>query len=271
MPHEVYQNPPLAMVVAEVRFTYSPDLDSPTARVSALGELRKRLPALQPKTTTIIEAASPDAPANQRSFEVLEARSTDEQTTVAIGAEMVAVAMSGQAYTKFETSLRPLLEEVLRGITATAPELLVVRAGLRYLDEIKVPNPPDDVSDWGEWIDPEFLRGSNLVAGIGGHANAMRSVYQFEMSEGYQVMASWGTFFGTGVVDPTHPFFNREAHPQHMFVLDIDSSWTPGAARMASLQPDAMLTIYDRLHIPTYEIFEAIQTDAARDLFRGVR
>lgn len=267
---EVYPHAPLAMVAAEVRYSYSSTFQEVANMAHFLDELRDRVPVVvrQQRTTINIPLGTePPSDFPRQVLDVMEARSLDSQVTASISAEAMTVAMSGTAYTQFEDSLRPFLEQAVQALIAAAPGTLVLRAGLRYLDELRVPEPPDEIRGWGVWVEPSLLGGAALLDGVGGRSTEMRCIWQYALPEDRQVVVNLGPFFGTGVVGPDHPF-HRVSDPTQMFVLDIDSSWTPPSGT-ESLQAESLLSVYDGLHEPTQTIFQSALTDEARQLFRG--
>ena len=267
---EVFPKAPLAMVVAEIRYSYNPQLDQPGDKAKVLDAIKADLPVWQRRTENTFGLALGVENAQitpSSTVDLLEAGSADSQITAALSAEMLTLAMSGKAYTMFEESLRPLLAKAVAGLHAQFPETLVTRAGLRYLDEIRVPEQPTTLDGWAPWIAVELLGGVDLLAGSGGRVVAMRSSYQYALSANRRAVLNWGPFFGTGVVGPEHPFHRADVPPEHMFVLDVDMSWTPPAA--TPLDPPGLVSVYDGLHEPTQAIFRAALTERSLDLFRS--
>ncbi|MDP9907256.1 MULTISPECIES: TIGR04255 family protein [Arthrobacter] len=268
---EVFPSAPLAMVVAEIRFGYSPALEDRTIQSNVLMALSSYAPVLKRniQESHTIEIGGPEPVHGKQTIEVMEATAVDGQTTIAISAETLTIAMSGLAYRHYEESLRPLIADAVHSLVATAPNLYVTRFGLRYLDEIRVPVPPPDVDGWGEWVTSDLLGGIGLL-GIEapGAAKGMRSTWHYVLPRERQVVLNLGPFFGTGVIGPGHPF-HRDSEPEHMFVLDVDVSRTPTTPE--SLDAEMLLSNYDELHRPAHSVFSAALTDKARILFRGTK
>lgn len=267
---EVFPNAPLAMVVAEVRYSYNPHLDLPSAKATVFESIHSDLPVWQRVTRSMVglavgvEGTQVPPPST---VELLEAIASDSQITASLSADTLTLAMSGKAYTEFEQSLRPLLSRAVEALHAKFPETLITRAGLRYLDEIRVPDPPQTLDGWARWVSPGLLGGASLLADQGGDVVAMRSTYQYAFSDNRRAVLNWGPFFGTGVVGPGHPFHRADVPPEHMFVLDVDMSWTPNMA--ITLEPATLLSLYDRLHEPAQAVFRTSITDQSLTLFRS--
>ncbi len=265
---EVFPNAPLAMVVAETRFSYCPELVDQSSMVSALALVREFVPVMQVEQQQVVEfqVANDQAPStSHQTTSVMGARALDGQTTVALTPQTLTVAMSGVAYSKFEDSLRRVMEAAATGLAGAVSNLIVTRAGLRYLDEIRVPEPPANMSGWSRWVDPGLLGAADYLPEP--VASGMRSTWQYVLTGDRQITFNYGPFVGTGVVGPGHPF-HKAGRDSTMFVLDLDCAWTPpsGAAPLTSAD---LLARYDELHAPAQEVFARSITDEARTLFRG--
>lgn len=268
---EVFPKAPLAMVVAEIRFGYSPALEDRNVQSKVLAGLSSYAPVLKRNVQEAhtIEIGGSEPVHGKQTIDVLEATAVDNQTTIAVSAETLTVAMSGRAYGHYEESLRPLIADAVNSLSTTEPNLYITRLGLRYLDEIRVPVPPSDVNGWSEWVTPALLGGIGLLANeVAGAAIGMRSTWHYVLPEERQVVLNLGPFFGTGVIGPGHPF-HRDSAPEPMFVLDVDVSRTPPTPEW--LDADKLLANYDELHRPAHSVFSAALTDKARTLFRGTK
>lgn len=260
---EVFPNAPLAMVVAEVQFSYLPELTAEIALSRALDQVREATPVLSIKPMLNVQMG--DA-AHQMGL-VLESRAKDNQITAAISSQALNVAMSGAAYTVYEDSLRPLIERAYDGLIATVPHLLVTRLGLRYLDEIRVAEPPSDLEGWRRWIDAKLLEPASYLSDHSGVAVGARSTWHYALPRGYQLTLNYGPFHGPGVIGPEHPF-HRAGGDSTMFVLDVDASWVPSGG-VETLTRDELLDRYDDLHEPTKTVFSSAVTEEAKEMFRG--
>lgn len=268
---EVFPNAPLAMVVAETKFSYVPELDQSNAKVEVLAAIKSMLPVMERTVQNSVEiklGADGSVQPQTKTLDLLQARAPDSQTTAAVSSESLTVAMSGLVYTKFEESLRPLLEAAIGGLQNVFPSTYVTRAGLRYLDEIRVPSPPSSLDGWARWIAVPLLGGAELLSDFDSSVVEMRSTYRYDLPDKRQVVFNWGPFVGTGVVGPDHPFHRADVHPESMFVLDLDASWMPTGA-LEPLSTADLLVVYDGLHEPAQAVFQRAITDEARTLFRS--
>lgn len=265
---EVFESAPLAMVVAEIRFSYVPALDSHATMAAVLGKLGQFVPRLESGRRETFEAqVGGESPTTTvQATNVLQARSMDGQTTAAITPETLELAMSGVAYTRYDDSLRVLLQAAYRALVEHLPDVLVTRAGLRYLDEIRVPDAQGDLAQWRRWIAPELLAAADYMSTLGGRAIGLRSTWEYSLPDDIRTLLNYGPFHGSGVIGQGHPF--HKAGPESlMFVLDVDTSWMPPEGA-ASIGADALASRYDQLHQPAQVVFASAVTDGARRLFR---
>jgi len=265
MDTEVYTNAPLAMVVAEVQFAYTPELDEQRLLASVV---QTAFPGEQPSLALkpMINVETPEA--NRQIGLVVEAVTSDRQRTASLSPQAMSVAMSGQAYRRYQESLRQLINRACAGLLSAQPSILVTRLGLRYLDEIRPPVRPEQVQDWERWVDPALVGPSRYLTGVGGRAVSSRSTWNFELEGGRGLAFNFGPFEGSGIVSADHPFHQAGANSL-MFVLDVDVSWTPPGGHPIQLSRDEILTHYDGLHRPAQEIFAAVISEESKKLFRG--
>jgi len=264
---EVFPYAPLAMVVAEVKYSYSLMLSDPDTQARVLEGVSSFTPIRERSEHRSVEIPADGSSPKQQTLELMQARSSNGQTTAAVTAEALTVAMSGQDYSRYDDSLGRLIQSAVTSLTEHAPGGIITRLGLRYLDEIRVPEPPADIAGWGTWVDPRFLWGAGLLADIDGIASDHRAIWTYSLPGDVQVMLNLGPFHGSGVVGPGHPF-HRDTPSELMFVIDLDASWTPPSGA-APLDAEQLLAHYDRLHQPAQAVFASVLTDAARELFRG--
>ena len=267
---EVYKHAPLAMVVAEILFTHEPSLADAKARDRALASIRDELPILVNKQ--IMQGAlfvpGRETPTEFSTKELLEAMSVDGQTLVTLATDTVSVSMSGAVYGHYGDTLRPLIDRVLDCVSDTLRQVAVRRIGLRYLDELRVPNPPANAAGWSEWVNPSLVAAT--TAPVGGHITGTKASFESEVGGGVRVQFNAGSFDGTTIIADDHPFSDRSKAkgPGPMFILDLDASWQPEFG-FELFNSEAIKKTFDTLHEPTSGLFEWAIGDLARELFRG--
>jgi uncharacterized protein (TIGR04255 family) len=185
-----------------------------------------------------------------------------QHRAVAVGPSMVTVDTT--SYSTFG-EFSAFLGLVFDAVASVAPGRAFQRLGLRYVDEIRIPDAqPGNVEQWREWINPELIPQVALKA-TASHRE-ISGVIDDDRGRGFGVRFAWHT--GTGhVVQPQGPLIvpnPSEAGPY--FAIDTDSYWNfvPGADILALGDP-VLKQHVDSLHDPVHEFFEMSLTDRLRD------
>ncbi len=146
--------------------------------------------------------------------------------------------------------LRDLFLEVLDAAAAQAPGLKLRRLGMRYINEIKLPEadagPGLGADFWQSYINPLLLGGLRFAANDGALARHMCSTE-----------LNYGTDRATiryGVFNGEYPKPNRRRE----FIVDVDTYC------VTALDPAAVPGKLDEYHKAACSVFEAAITDALR-------
>ncbi len=160
---------------------------------------------------------------------------------------------------------------VLRDLVALAIEVRqlvepvagVERMGLRYIDEMRVPENGEVPSiSWKPWLNSTLL-GPSTVEAAGLQATQWQGVTVFEPASERAIVLRYGPRDGYAV-DPAGELKRQAPPPGPFFLLDIDSFWTPSGS-VPEVAVSEMLTICDELHAPVRTLFESLITDRFRD------
>lgn len=151
---------------------------------------------------------------------------------------------------------RSLIGLVLRVREALTPLDGIERVGIRYLNEIRVP----EVSDWTQWIAPELLGPSRLSLSKEWTTDTWQGLVRWKSHPQRELTIRYGSAVGMAVrsdalVRPT------EAQGK-FFLLDMDSSWSPEV--VPEFQLESLLEVCDDLHSPIRAAFEAAVTERYR-------
>ena len=154
---------------------------------------------------------------------------------------------------RYETydSLRDQFLDVLEPAAAQYPGMKIKRLGLRFINEIKLPEadagPGLGADFWQKYINPFLLGGLRFAANDGALARHMCTT---ELNYGAdRATIKYGIFNGE------YPRPNRRRE----FILDIDTFST------TELAPAAVAAKLDEYHRAACSVFEAAVTDALRD------
>lgn len=257
---EVYPDPPLALVAAEIRFAYAPRINRQEERDRIIIGLDDRFPVTRPtqNVTLTVGPGGAQGQAEQRTM------LTNNANTESVTFGPNSLAFEATDYTGF-----PAFLETFRRVCQTVIDAgvtpIVERVGLRYIDEIRIPDPVKGPPDWSGWVNDSLI---DQVA-VGGE-------FMAQHSEGFIQYALGGsrgmTFRFAAVAGP--PIVqgvlrrSKEYGVGPFFALDADAfeTFEPGAF---TLDVDAVAATLDALHDPAGQVFQRAITDKARNLFRG--
>ena len=292
---EVYPNAPIVMAAVEVRHTAGEPLDAAGQRLLA-SELNRVLPLRHDPAAVGEIVVSPVGmggvgPTVTSAAAEHRFSTRDRRTTAAFRDSSLTVQTTN--YTRFE-DLRDLLALVVEARSRTLGSIGVLRVGLRYIDEIRIPmenfngngeqaddtssTPSPDLigsgSPWSTWLHPSLLGPVDLAPTLDLSIAEAQGVMAFTRRaaavEGAAVadednrvlVVRYGPREGYAV--SSTPELRRPLPaPSPFFLLDIDSFREP--ANAAELSPDYIIKTVEDLHTPVREVFEGLITDRLRE------
>ena len=257
-----FPNAPLVLTVLEVRYPELADAIGPRAQQSMREALRSWLPLVENVTHEQVQVAlGAPMPASiqRRTFP----RFVSRDRTTALVINESALVLETTAYEGWEENFRPMVDDVVTALQEIQPPDGVLRIGLRYIDEIRVPSITEVPGDWRDYIDdhllaaadPAFIPASLLPA-------IWQGVVQYKTSSDSTLTVRYGPQTGHAV-DPrgsTHRKNPPDAGPY--FLLDSDSSWQ--ADEVPEFNSGLILERCNRLHSPTREFFQIAVTERLR-------
>lgn len=260
---EVFPNPPLALVTAELRFTDSPRLRLEDTLTELAIALEERFPLTERHSDVNVNQAPNAAPRIDHRLVLINEGRT----------ESLSITPSSLSY---ETTAYGEFGDLLSGVAAGCKALLdqrvraaLTRVGLRYIDEIRVPEPVEDVRDWSKWVNAGLV-GALSVGPEGTPVDHTQGLAIFDLGSGKKFNLQYAALKQGQAVDP--PFLRRRhavAEPQPLFVLDFDGYYEFGRETAARLDSDIVERILGEIHVPSGASFQRAITDEARQLFRG--
>lgn len=257
---EIYPNAPLVLFAAEIRHSEGPPLTS--GEEAALKRaLRPEFPISKSLVVTSFSATvgGPSQMA-QRTFPRMMSR--DRSTSITF--RDAAVVVETTSYVHFEA-----LVAIIDRATSTRQEIAPIdgleRVGIRYIDEVRVPDVGDSLRDWQEWVHPSLLGATVLSGELGLEAGPWQGVAVFVPKDGPSgqgVVLRYGPADGYAV-DPSGDLRRPTPPSGPFFLIDIDSYWTPEAQvpafETAQIHETLML-----LHGPVRALFESLITKRLR-------
>jgi uncharacterized protein (TIGR04255 family) len=265
-PHrEIFPDAPLALVTAEIRFTDAARLRQQLTKDQVVIALEGRFPFAEPLQQTdfnLTPAAPPQI--QQRIGVVLKNAASTETLTIM----SESLTYETTAYTSFD--------DLLKAVTAACDALIAAnvrpamrRVGLRYIDEVRVPDEITDVRQWGKWIDRRLI--DQLEVGPDDvPATTTQSVSTYDLGGGKGLNFRYAALNQGPIVVPR--FLKRPAIDSGpFFVLDFDGFRDFADGQAVSLNSATVSENLSAVHVPCGTAFQRSITDEARTLFRGAQ
>lgn len=256
---EIYPNAPLEYAACEVRYPYSPRLAKDEAWDHLTHVMRARFPLPQKEERRQM-TIGPGVPMNLATEHLYRLVNKKRTESLLVGPTSLTVETTH--YDGYQ-SFRALIIDVVNVIAEYEPIVGIDRVGLRYIDEIRAPEPITGLGDWSAYINRSLLTFLDLLLddytpkGITG-------VIDFVTGERTGVAMRYATLEGAAVGD--QPLRRRrKAADGPFFLLDIDSFWTPTPDELGEFAADDVALICDDLHTPVRTMFERAITDRLRD------
>lgn len=260
----VFPNAPLVLVALEVRY---PEPAEPVV-VSALRRgVRDLLPIPGNATQQTITFGGSAPVIEQRDFPRLTSR--DGTTALVVSNE--ALVLETTNYDGYE-EYRKLIERVTTAVADVLKPDGLLRVGMRFIDEIRVPGAQEPPGDWSPWIAPGLLvpLAPDLKVGAENlRPRTWQGVAVYDAGGGYSVTLKYGPQVGYAVA-PDGPTRRLKApQPGLYFLLDSDGAWTP-QNEVPEFSPQRILEACDTIHEPLSALFKAIGTEQlVSDVFKG--
>ena len=258
MEREIYPHAPVVLVTVEARHPEAPLL-SPGEQSEMKRLVASSFALPQPLQNMRLKATA-GAPASMEQEFVPRFATRDQTTAVMFGAQAVVVET-----TRHQTFER-ILELVRISIDArqkVAPVDGLMRLGLRYINEIRVPDVCHGAIGWAEWVNGSLLGAVTVGEPLGLTAEQSQGATVFNRGSGLQVAVQYGTRQGFAVM-PGGPLQRPTPPPGPFFLIDIDSFWS-ATDEVPEFNTEAILALCSDLHEPVSRLFESLITDKLRE------
>lgn len=254
--YEVYPNAPVVLVAMEVRHPAAEEL-RPAERRELKRALATRVPIARSGQSIdfTVNVGGGDQSAKFEEFP----RFVSRDNTLSVSYRREAIVVESSRYVGWE-DFRRLTELAFEAIQLVAPIDGVERVGLRYIDEIRV---PEAVPDWAQWVDGALLGPTSFSDVVMLPLTQWHDTVIYGTQPGFAVVLRYGPRDGFAV-DPSGPLRRNIVSPGPFFLVDIDSFWIPsdGTPEFNVLE---VLGCADKLHQPVRALFEDMITDRFRE------
>lgn len=269
--HEEYPFAPVALVTVEIRFPSGTGGSIPPGVHRAVGEVLGDDWVAEPVPSSSLAfnlgagamAAQPPFPGEM----ILRFADRERSSAVAITAGSVSVETTRYGnWPKF----RSTLETIFRTTGKLLHPSGVTRAGLRYIDEVRVNGV--EGSSWGDWLSVELLAPSTAgMVGSGWPPVHWTGAVQYDIGEDRSLVLRYGPQSAQPgfIVNPDGPLRRPGPRPTgSFFLLDFDASWQPSV--VPHWDSDSLLETCDELRHPVRTLFDQLVTDRlVEDVFKG--
>lgn len=260
---EIYPNAPVRLTALEVRHPSAGAL-SPSQQRELKGLLRQELPILRNVQAASLEGTfsvgvAPESPLIRvEKFPKYFSR----DNTTALSVKDGSFAIETTRYAGWE-HFRALVHLVLNARIDVGGVDGIERVGLRYINEIRVPDLIESSwLGWSPWVDNSLLGPAEVGDRVGLSSKEWQGTSIFSRGEGRSLVLRYGAREGYAV-DPNGDLKRPTPTPGPFFLLDIDSFWT---ASDGIPEPDvvALIDLTDQLHSPVRKLFESLVNDKLR-------
>jgi len=262
---EVFPHAPLALVVAEIRFTDAARLRQQQTKDEVTIALEERFPFAEQLKRADVNLTLSGTPQIQEHLGVV-LKNMDSTETITIMSESLTYETT--AYDSFEEHLEAVVA-ACDALVAAKVQPAVQRVGLRYIDEVRVPEPITDVRLWDKWINDRLL--GHLEMGPGDvPATLTQGVSTYDLGEGRGLNFRYAALDQGPIVVPQ--FLKRRAvESGPFFVLDFDGFRDFSGREAVPLSSEVVRDSLSDVHGPCGTAFQRSITNEARTLFRGTQ
>lgn len=256
---EVYTNAPLVYVTCEIRFPLVPRLTVEDTLSRLVEQFADLLPL--PATGTV-EWADEDTDDGDETQRFLRFSNRDRTSSVVL--TRTSLSIETTSYSEWP-EFRSLVMHAIDVVASDARVAGVERVGLRYIDEIRVPESITDASQWSDWVAADVLSHLKMVPDMSPDGFTTAAVLH---NGNHHMLVRYAAMVGSGVVGDK-PLRRRTQPPEGpFFVIDVDSYRDTSGSEMIDFDTEPVATVLDELHEPIGKLFQRSITDRARELFR---
>lgn len=259
-----FLNPPLALTVLEIRYPELPEGIGRRAQQQMRETLSARLPLVENITEEQVQlaiGAPMPASVQRRSFP----RFVTRDRTTALVVKEGALVLETTTYEGWEESFRPAIRDVVEALQSVSRPDGVLRLGLRYIDEIRVPGIDDVPGDWRGYIDDHLLAaasGEFIPASL--QPAVWQGTVQYNTTTDSTLTVRYGPQQGHAVNPKGATRRKNPPAPGLFFLLDSDSFWQADD-EVPEFDVEMIMERCDLLHAPTREFFQIAVTDKLRE------
>jgi uncharacterized protein (TIGR04255 family) len=247
-----YRSDTLRWVAADVR--YPPGLALANALPEALqSHLHERFPILEaaPALTMTVSVAGGPAASPQPS--ILH-RLLERERLMSFTVGRDGVTLETTSYPGWDV-FSGILADVIGAIERDIGPDGISRVGLRYIDEVRIPEPPDTFRGWRGWVNDRLVQPFEIE--LDQPLSQATLVLQYGTAPGFVTVFRASPLENGRVVQEQGPLRQPYQTPDGpYFLLDTDSSWMDPERRIPAFDTDAVMTVFGQLHAAGHRLYE---------------
>jgi uncharacterized protein (TIGR04255 family) len=259
---EIYPNPPLVMVVLELRHPQTLTLtDAQQAALkAALVDMFPLSKPVQRWNGTFVPTGSA-----QEAQLVTDPRYMTRDHGASITYRPDAIVVEATRYVR-RSQFRDIVRLAVDTRQRVAPVDGVERVGIRYINEVRVPGI-EAAGDWLAWISSAVASQADLRTQAGDGPRAWQGLTTFGDQE-RGIVLRYGTLDGYAV-DPAGELRRETPTPGPFYLLDLDCYWMP-SGDTPPLTWKAIEPRFDDAALSAFHLFEQLVTEKYRsEVMRG--
>ena len=187
-------------------------------------------------------------------------RFVNRQSTLAVSFRREALVVETSAYPGWE-QFRQIVSDAVDARMDVAPVDGVERVGLRYVDEIRIPDEAE--IDWCQWVSPSLL-GPSPTEPIALQLAQWQGVAVYGSQPGSMLVLRYGPALGFAIDSSSELRREKPADGGPYFLMDIDSFSVPTGS-IPEVDRDSLIATCNDLHQPVRTLFEGLIQDKLRD------
>lgn len=253
---EVFPNAPLEFVAAEMRFPYAPRVGRNETFDKLVELLADVFPIPERDERQSMTSAPESAPKAEASV-AYRLLARDKRSSVTISPSSASLELTD--YVEY-VDFRALFERMLQALDHLQIVVGVERLGLRFIDEIRVPDVASPL-DWRGYIAEDLL--GPLVMADHGEVSRLEGVLQLKTGAQTRLALRYATLSGSGIVGGGPLRRRHTPNPGPFFAIDSDSYLD--AEDILEFDIPALLAHLDVLHDPIGDIFHRSITERLKE------
>jgi len=261
---EIYPNAPLALVVAQVKYAYAPRLRQRDTLDQVALALEQDLPVVNYDQSLNISLTSGQFEGHAE----LAQRHLNRESTTSVHVTPTALTLETTAYVEFG-EFADLFSRACAALADAGAVHAVERIGLRYVDEVRVPDQISDARDWRGWVADELV--AHLSVASQAKALGSEALVQYDLGDQIRLAFRFGARDGKPVVGSQLLRRPVQYEPGPFFVIDLDGFRQQPADEGAVFDVEWIRAMLETVHGPAGEAFQNSITDQSRAVFREER